>query len=157
MFSSESDEWATPKDFYDKLNDLFGPFTLDPAATHENHKCDKYYTIEENGLVQSWKDEVVFLNPPYSRGKQKLWIEKAYNEALKYQHTKAVLLLPVRTDTKIFHKYCLKADSILFVKGRLKFYNPTKKTSTAAPFPSMIVLFDKLPSNYPTVGSIERT
>ena len=47
MFTSKTDLRATPQDFYDKLNKEFN-FTLDPCATDENHKCDKYYTKEDN-------------------------------------------------------------------------------------------------------------
>ena len=32
MFSSAKDEWATPQDFYDGLNNRYN-FTLDPCAT----------------------------------------------------------------------------------------------------------------------------
>jgi site-specific DNA-methyltransferase (adenine-specific) len=53
MFSSQSNEWATPQSFFDKLNKEFG-FTLDPCSTHENAKCEKHYTIEEDGLSQNW-------------------------------------------------------------------------------------------------------
>lgn len=53
MFSRKSDEWSTPQDFYDKLNDEFN-FTLDPCATDGNHKCSLYYTVEDDGLKKSW-------------------------------------------------------------------------------------------------------
>lgn len=53
MFSSKSMEWATPQDFFDRLNDEFH-FTLDPCADDHNHKCDTYYTEKENGLEQCW-------------------------------------------------------------------------------------------------------
>lgn len=53
MFSSKSDEWATPQDIFDKLDQEFH-FTLDPCATDENHKCDNYYTAADNGLNFSW-------------------------------------------------------------------------------------------------------
>lgn len=53
MFSSDSPEWATPQDFFDALDSEFH-FTLDPCCTHENAKCVKHYTIEENGLAQNW-------------------------------------------------------------------------------------------------------
>ena len=66
MFSSKTDNWSTPQDFYNKLNDEF-QFTLDPCASNENAKCKKYYTEEENGLIQDWSNEVVFCNPPYGR------------------------------------------------------------------------------------------
>lgn len=67
MFSSKSNEWSTPQAFYDELNKEFN-FTMDPAATKENAKCDKYFTEEEDGLLQNWEGEVVFCNPPYGRG-----------------------------------------------------------------------------------------
>lgn len=52
-FSSASDEWSTPQEVFDELNKEF-EFTLDPCATKENHKCEKYYTAEEDGLQFSW-------------------------------------------------------------------------------------------------------
>ena len=66
MFSSKTDLRATPQDFYDKLNEEF-KFTLDPCATEENHKCEKYYTKEDDWLKQSRDNEIVFCNPPYWR------------------------------------------------------------------------------------------
>ena len=53
MFSSNTDLWATPQAFFDELDREFH-FTLDPCANDENHKCDKYFTIEQDGLSQSW-------------------------------------------------------------------------------------------------------
>ena len=61
MFSSKSNEWATPSALYEQLNALFGPFTLDPCSTEENHKCRTFYTIEQNGLDQDWGDHTVFI------------------------------------------------------------------------------------------------
>ena len=132
--SSNTDEWATPREFYKELNKEFS-FTLDPCATHENHKCEKYYTKQDNGLTQTWGGEIVFCNPPYGREISK-WVEKAYNENLT--GTKIVMLLPARTDTKWFHNYIYKKHEIRFIKGRLKF-NDGKQS---APFPSMIVIMD---------------
>ena len=45
MFSSKSQEWETPQDLYDYLN-LDYRFTLDPCATKENAKCEKFFTME---------------------------------------------------------------------------------------------------------------
>jgi hypothetical protein len=53
LFTSQSDEWATPQDVYDSLDAEFH-FTLDPCATDDNHKCEVYYTIDDNGLLQNW-------------------------------------------------------------------------------------------------------
>ena len=53
LFSSNSDEWSTPQNIYNSLNAEFG-FNLDPCATNENHKCERYFTKEQNGLLQNW-------------------------------------------------------------------------------------------------------
>ena len=53
LFSSKEEKWATPQDFFDKLNDEFH-FTLDAAASPDNAKCANYFTEEQDGLVQSW-------------------------------------------------------------------------------------------------------
>jgi phage N-6-adenine-methyltransferase len=65
MFSSETDMWATPQDFFDKLNAEFN-FELDVCATEDNAKCSKYYSPEEDGLQQEWKG-MCWMNPPYGR------------------------------------------------------------------------------------------
>lgn len=53
MFSSATDEWATPQAFFDELNGEFH-FTLDPAANEANHKCETFFTKEQNGLACPW-------------------------------------------------------------------------------------------------------
>lgn len=53
LFSSKTDLWETPQDFFDMLDAEFG-FTLDAAADAQNHKCPCYYTREQDGLKQPW-------------------------------------------------------------------------------------------------------
>ena len=136
MFSSKTDLWSTPNDFFDKLNDEFR-FTLDPCSTHENAKCYKHFTEEENGLLQDWGNEVVFCNPPYGR-QIKDWVKKSYEESQK-DNTTVVMLIPARTDTIYFHEYIYHKAEIRFIKGRLKFGN----AKNSAPFPSMVVIFEQ--------------
>lgn len=50
MFSSATDEWATPQEFFDELNEEFH-FTLDPAANEENHKCETFFTKNKTGSL----------------------------------------------------------------------------------------------------------
>jgi phage N-6-adenine-methyltransferase len=130
-FSSKTDDWATPQDFFDNLNQTFN-FTLDPCASHENHKCAKYYTKDDDGLSKSWEGETVFMNPPYGRDVKK-WMKKAYEES---KHATVVCLIPARTDTAYWHDYCMKGE-ITFIRGRLKFGN----SKQSAPFPSAVVIF----------------
>tara|TARA_Y100000593_G_C4105908_1_gene235554 strand:+ start:90 stop:530 length:441 start_codon:yes stop_codon:yes gene_type:complete len=136
-YSSKSNEWGTPQDLFDKLNKEFS-FTLDPCATSENAKCDKYYTKEDDGLSKSWGGEIVFMNPPYGREIGR-WVKKAYEESLK--GAVVVCLIPARTDTKYYHDYIFPYAKIKFIKGRVKFDNGTGELNPA-PFPSAIVIFD---------------
>lgn len=53
LFSSKEEVWATPQDFFDHLDEEFN-FTLDPCALPENAKCAKFYTPEDDGLMQDW-------------------------------------------------------------------------------------------------------
>lgn len=138
MFSSKTDMWATPQDFFDKLNEEFN-FTVDVCAIPENAKCDKFFTPEINGLKQEWTG-VCWCNPPYGREIGK-WVEKSYI-ASTWGAT-VVMLLPARTDTKWFHEYIYNKAEIRFIKGRLKFGN----SKTAAPFPSMVVIFNSKGEN----------
>jgi site-specific DNA-methyltransferase (adenine-specific) len=133
-YSSKSNEWATPQNLFDELNDEFN-FTLDPCATDENAKCSKYFTIEDDGLSKDWSKDVVFMNPPYGREIKK-WIKKAYEESLN--GATVVCLIPARTDTTYWHDFIFdKANDIRFLRGRLKFGN----SKNSAPFPSAIVVY----------------
>lgn len=135
LFSSNSNEWATPKSFFDELNKEFD-FNLDPCSTDENAKCEKHYTLIDNGLTKNWGGCRVFCNPPYGK-ELKEWVKKCYQESRK-ENTLVVMLIPARTDTAYFHDYIYnKAKEIRFIRGRLHF----NESSNAAPFPSMVVVF----------------
>ena len=135
IMSSNSDQWSTPKAFFDELNKRFD-FNLDPCADESNHKCDRYFTKEDDGLVQDWGGATVFCNPPYG-SEIKKWVKKSYEESLK-PNTTVVMLIPARTDTSYFHEYIYHKAEIEFVRGRLHF-NESKQ---GAPFPSMVVIFN---------------
>ena len=131
MFSSKTDLWATPQDFFDRLNKVFR-FQIDVCALPENAKCDTYYTPDNNGLDQDWQG-VCWMNPPYGR-EISAWVEKAYKSAKN--GATVVCLLPARVDTRWWHNYCAKGE-VHFIKGRLKFGG----SADSAPFPSAVVVF----------------
>ena len=135
LFSSGKNDWETPQWLFDELDAEFH-FTLDPCASHETAKCNNYYTVEDDGLIQDWGNEIVFCNPPYSNSMQTEWVKKCYEHSEK--GGTAVMLIPARTDTKRFHDYILGKAEIRFIRGRLNFGD----SSNSAPFPSMIVIFD---------------
>ena len=145
LYTSNDQTWGTPQSLFDELNKEFN-FTLDPCCVKETAKCDKYYTPSENGLIQDWSKDIVFVNPPYGREINK-WVEKCYNECVN--GSRVVMLIPARTDTSYFHKfiYPFSLDhsgqiitEIRFLKGRVKFVKNGE--SGPAPFPSMIVIFN---------------
>jgi len=122
LFSRKSDNWATPKEFYKKLDQEFN-FTLDPCPLSPIF----------DGLKIDWSGRV-FVNPPYSN--QRAFFEKAIQELDKGNIELAVFLLPARTDTRFFHDLIYNKYEIRFIKGRLKFND----SCNSAPFPSMLVI-----------------
>lgn len=135
MFSSRTDLWETPQDFFDKLDAEFH-FTVDVCAIPENAKCKRFYTPEMDGLSQPWEG-VCWCNPPYGRHVVDKWVKRAWDSSAA--GATVVMLLPARTDTEWFHKYIYKQNRVelRFVRRRLKFGN----SKSGAPFPSMVVVF----------------
>jgi len=124
FFSSLDQTGRTPKKLYDELDKEFN-FDFDPCPTNPTF----------DGLGIEWKKSN-YINPPYNE--QREWVKKAYEESLKDKI--CVMLLPARTDTKIFHEVILPhAKEIRFIKGRLRF----EQYENSAPFPSMIVVFNE--------------
>ena len=121
-FSSLRLDWKTPKAVYQVLDAEFH-FDCDPCPSNP----------KQNSLLTEW-GQCNFVNPPYGRELRK-WVKKAYGQWQKGKTV--VMLIPSRTDTASWHDYCMKADEIRYVRGRLKFDNH----SNSAPFPSAIIIF----------------
>lgn len=147
LFSSAKDDWQTPPDLFAQLDAEFD-FDVDGAATADNALCEQWFGpggMTEDALTYGWPTcgETVFVNPPYSRGLQGVFISKAASERLNGCTT--VMLLPARTDTKAFHKHIWDGQThqpregveVRFLPGRIKFVG----AKHGAPFPSMIVIF----------------
>ncbi len=135
-FSSAKETWCTPKYVLEWLKP-FGDIDLDPCASIivEKNFALLNYTIEADGLKQSWAGPgLVYVNPPYGR-KIKLWTDKAIEEAKL--GAEIVLLLPARPDTAWWQRMVKTANAVCFVKGRIKFEGATN----GAPFPSAMVYF----------------
>lgn len=124
-------EWRTPAGLFDALNQEFH-FDMDPCpAVESNLAC-----LERNGLAPlftRWHGKRVFCNCPYGPQIQR-WLERGLEADL------AVFLIPARTDTRWFHEIVLPlAKEIRFLRGRLRFGD----ANAGAPFPSMVVVFEK--------------
>lgn len=148
LFSSASEEWETPQEFFDKLDAVFH-FQLDAAASHENHKCKKYFTKQDDSLTQQWiVYDSIYLNPPYGRGMDK-WMLKCHQTSMQSDSV-IVCLLPARTDTKWFHNYNSKYAKNIFLPGRLKFGNSV----ASAPFPSLVSVFSSYLGLFSWIGPV---
>jgi hypothetical protein len=133
--SVESDNWKTPTEFYNKLNEVY-KFEFDPCPY--NHDLNDF-----NGLEIEWKKSN-FCNPPYSRTLKEAFVLKAIEKQKKGNTT--VCLFPVSTSTKLFHNHILpNAKKIEFIKGRIKFegYNTKNELvkNKTGMFDSMIIIF----------------
>ena len=128
--SAVRSDWETPRELFQALDAEFH-FTLDVCATEKNHKCERYFTPEQDGLSQNWGGQVCWCNPPYGREIAD-WVKKATESSAT-----VVMLLPARTDTKWFHDFVYGKAEVRFLRGRVRFVG----ADAAAPFPSMIVIF----------------
>jgi len=132
-----SDNWATPKDLYDKLDKEF-IFDHDPCPLESGE-------ILVDGLDRDneW-GRCNFVNPPYNLKDKVAFVERAVEE--KKKGNTSVLLIPVSTSTKLFHDTILpNADDIRFLKGRVKFVGVNTKgelvDNKCGMHDSMIVVF----------------
>lgn len=125
------DEWLTPP----FVTDALGPFDLDPCAPINPpwNIAENRFTILHDGLALDWFG-FVWCNPPYGRETPK-WLAKMK------EHNNGIALIFARTDTKMFHDYVFNADAILFLKGRLSFYDVQGNKGGTAGAPSCLVAY----------------
>lgn len=147
LFSSSKSDWQTPPELFEPLHERFN-FVADMAANHTNHLLPVWYGpggVEEDALAAVWPAGNVWCNPPYG-AVQKAFIWHAVGS--QFTGTTTVMLLPARTDTKVFHEWIWDQRTahphsgveVHFLKGRLTFVG----APGPAPFPSMIVIFHAL-------------
>lgn len=133
QFLGIHDEWETPKSLLRSamINYDILPF-LDVCATPQNAQFSKYFTKEQNGLLQNWTLNF-FMNPPYSQIYQ--WIQKASNE-VQNNKVSGLALTFAKTDTKWWHQFVEGIHEVHFIKGRIKFLRNGVPSKNSAPYPS---------------------
>lgn len=164
--STGNGEYSTPQYFFDFLNKIF-EFDIDLAASKNNTKCKKFYSLEKDAFRKKWSGSC-FMNPPYSKPQRACepgcvkqictnrgyhldrdipglidWISRAKSQYLKYDST-IVCLVPARTETKWFQIAWKYARALCFVKGRLAFVDTRFKDKVAknvSLFPNVLIVF----------------
>jgi hypothetical protein len=127
-------EWLTPPVLVKNL----GEFDLDPCSPINSPflHAKNNFTIEDNGLNKKWFGRV-YMNPPYGKGME-AWLEKLKN------HGNGIALIFARTETKTFFNHVWDdADALLFVKGRIKFFNLEGKQVGTPGSPSVFIAYGK--------------
>lgn len=113
----ESDEWYTPPEIFKALDT---EFDLDPCSSGGRDFVPAYnrFIKEDNGLIQPWEG-FVFMNPPFGgRNGHVPWLEKFI------EHGKGIAIVRAYTSSKWFHDHAVKADYLLFPRGKTKFIRP---------------------------------
>jgi len=130
--TEQKDEWLTPP----HVTDALGPFDIDVCAPINPpwKIAPKSFTIETDGLTSSWRGSFVWCNPPYGTQTGK-WLAKMA------EHNNGIALIFARTDTRMFHDYVFNADAILFLKGRLSFYDVNGVKGGTAGAPSCLIAY----------------
>lgn len=136
--ATKRDDWTTPDWLFRQLDQEFGPFTLDAAASAGNAKCARYFDAGCDGLAQPWSGRV-FLNPPYRD--VGAWAAKALLETRAGRAGVVVALLPARTGTGWFHRCVLGRADVRFLRGRIRFGGGAPSARDAAPFDSMVAIW----------------
>lgn len=112
-YGKETVDWYTPPWVFEKMGIRFDLDPCHPIKRIEWIPVDKTYNINDDGLRSEWNGNV-WLNPPYGKY-TKDWLKKLNS------HGNGIALVFSRTDCAWFHDSVVNADSILFLKGRIKF------------------------------------
>lgn len=129
----KNDEWLTPPEIIQSI----GPFDLDPCApVHRPWPTAAFhFTKESDGLMLPWVGRV-WCNPPYGNEAGE-WLRRCAD------HGNAIALIFARTETEMFFSYVWgKADAVLFIRGRLFFYDVSGvQAKSNAGAPSVLVAY----------------
>jgi len=142
--SMKNDFW-TPPAVFEALDERFGPYTLDAAASEENALVETYYDKKVNSLEQEWTGKV-WCNPPYVKQDDKTtlkdWVEKAYDSVKNGVAQLVTMLIPAYTSNYYWHETIFpNASHLVFFRARLDFGGPHIRAGGASRQPSVAVVF----------------
>jgi phage N-6-adenine-methyltransferase len=140
LTSQQTDEWSSPRELVEPIDDAVGGFDLDPCSGAERSPfASDTYSKDDDGLSKSWQG-TVWVNPPYSE--MDAWTEKAIREAERDGVDTVVYLCKGDSSTQWWHTAAEAAQTILAVEGRLSFGDG----DNSAPFASHLFVFGQVPA-----------
>jgi phage N-6-adenine-methyltransferase len=141
----EQDNRWTPDDLWEELKEQFN-FTIDVAASEKNAKCERFYTIDDDGLARSWAGERVWCNPPYSKIRD--WVAKAFHEWQNGTELIVMLIPSTRTEQPFWQEFIEPyrdrglGITTRFVARRRKFFDEKRGFRSHATFGLVLVIFE---------------
>lgn len=118
-------EYYTPLPIVDAARACMGNIHLDPASSHEANvrvRAFHYYTEKADGLRQSWHYDTIWLNHPFSRDGNPLWINKVESEFRAGAFEQACCITFAATSEKWFQP--LLARPQCFLVPRTNYFLP---------------------------------
>lgn len=112
-----SDDWFTPPEIFSALGLTFD---LDPCSPGAGHwvPARLFYTKDDDGLSHPWRG-LVFMNPPFGgRNGHVPWLRKFLD------HGNGIAIVRAYTSSSWFHEWAIRAETMLFPRGKTKFIKP---------------------------------
>lgn len=139
--SHEAQRQLTPPYVLEPVREALGVIYLDPCTEPDN-PCGArvFYTAETDGVERSWDFRTIYVNPPYSKARER-WVRRCIEAA--EAGSQVVLLMPSHTDTRLFHLAIESASHVVFIKGRVKFgVLRQNRRQEAATHPSCLIAWN---------------
>jgi transcriptional regulator with XRE-family HTH domain len=149
----DRDSRFTPADFMSHIHAAFGEVDLDPCGHRLSPVVARRRILLDeggDGLVEDWSARLVFVNPPFSELTR--WLERAHGEWRVGRAGTVVCLVPVRTDSALFHDRLSSDADIYLLRGRVRFLDPQGKAQPT-PFSLMLMTFGSDPIQRNTLAA----
>ncbi len=143
---ADRDSRFTPPDFMEHVQAAFGEIDLDPCAHRLSPVVARRRILLDeggDGLVDDWSGRLAFVNPPFSELTR--WLERAHGEWSAGRVETVVCLVPVRTDSALFHDRISADADIYLLRGRIRFLDPRGRAQPT-PFSLMALTFGTSPA-----------
>jgi phage N-6-adenine-methyltransferase len=129
---SSRQDYETPNDFIEAVQDRFGPIEFDLAASESNRKSNRWFSETDNALIQNWSelDGLLWLNPPFKNIEP--WASKCALEAER--GARILFLTPASVGANWFSQHIHRKALVLGLNGRLQFVGATQ------PYPKDCIL-----------------
>lgn len=125
--NSGNNEWYTPPEYIFAARTVMGGIDLDPASSEKANEivgADRFFTTADDGLMFDWWGRV-WMNPPYSQPQISEFCRKFIQEYTAENITMGIVLVNNATETAWFQELLSVASAACFVRGRIKFLDPS--------------------------------